>query len=51
MFRRSVWSRFTLSSSATDLQAASPKESVPKQVLAADFERQLSDSLNTLFGR
>src|SRR2546425_12779482 len=36
---------------ATDLQAASPKESVPKQVLAADFERQLSDSLNTLFGR
>jgi len=24
---------------------------VPKQVLAADFERQLSDSLNTLFGR
>jgi hypothetical protein len=36
---------------ATDLQAASPKDSVPKQVLAADFERQLSDSLNTLFGR
>src|SRR5438552_11970233 len=36
---------------ATDLQAASPNESVPKQVLAADFERQLSDSLNTLFGR
>ena len=36
---------------ATDLQAASPKDSVPKQVLAADFERELSDSLNTLFGR
>ena len=34
-----------------DLQAASPKESVSKQVLAADFERELSDSLNTLFGR
>jgi len=36
---------------AAELQAASPKDSVPKQVLAADFERQLSDSLNTLFGR
>ncbi len=36
---------------AADLQAASPKDSGPKQVLAADFERQLSDSLNTLFGR
>jgi hypothetical protein len=24
---------------------------VPKQVLAADFERELSESLNTLFGR
>jgi predicted regulator of Ras-like GTPase activity (Roadblock/LC7/MglB family) len=36
---------------AADLQAASPKEAVPKQVLAADFERELSDSLNTLFGR
>jgi predicted regulator of Ras-like GTPase activity (Roadblock/LC7/MglB family) len=36
---------------ATELQAASPKESVPKQVLAADFERELSDSLKTLFGR
>jgi hypothetical protein len=34
-----------------DLQAACPKEGVPKQVLAADFERELSDSLNTLFGR
>jgi GMP synthase (glutamine-hydrolysing) len=36
---------------AADLQAASPKESVTKQVLAADFERQLTESLNTLFGR
>ena len=36
---------------ATELQAASPREGVPKQVLAADFERELSDSLNTLFGR
>ncbi len=36
---------------ATELEAASPKESVPKQVLAADFERELSDSLKTLFGR
>jgi len=36
---------------ATELAAASPKEGVPKQVLAADFERELSDSLNTLFGR
>jgi predicted regulator of Ras-like GTPase activity (Roadblock/LC7/MglB family) len=36
---------------ATELQAASPKESVPKHVLAADFERELSDSLTTLFGR
>ena len=36
---------------AADLQAASPKEGVPKQVLAADFERELTDSLNTLFGR
>jgi predicted regulator of Ras-like GTPase activity (Roadblock/LC7/MglB family) len=36
---------------AAELQAASPKESVPKHVLAADFERELSDSLKTLFGR
>lgn len=36
---------------ATELQAASPKDAVPKHVLAADFERDLSDSLNTLFGR
>lgn len=35
---------------AADLQAASPK-AVSKQVLAADFERELSESLNTLFGR
>ena len=35
----------------TELHAASPKTGVPKQVLAADFERQLSDSLDTLFGR
>jgi len=36
---------------AADLKAASPQDSVPKQVLAADFERELSNSLNTLFGR
>jgi len=36
---------------AADLQAASPKQAVSKQVLAADFERELSDSLNTLFRR
>ncbi|HUL04072.1 MAG TPA: roadblock/LC7 domain-containing protein [Gemmatimonadales bacterium] len=36
---------------AADLDAASPKEAVPKQVLAADFERELTNSLNTLFGR
>jgi hypothetical protein len=35
----------------TELQAASPKEAAAKQVLAADFERELSDSLNALFGR
>jgi predicted regulator of Ras-like GTPase activity (Roadblock/LC7/MglB family) len=35
---------------AEELRAASPKQ-VSKQVLAADFERELSDSLNTLFGR
>jgi Roadblock/LC7 domain len=34
-----------------DLDAASPKEPASKQVLAADFERELTDSLNTLFGR
>jgi hypothetical protein len=34
-----------------ELHAASPKIGVPRQVLAADFERQLSDSLDTLFGR
>ncbi|MBI1967906.1 MAG: hypothetical protein HYS40_07935 [Gemmatimonadetes bacterium] len=36
---------------AEELRAASPKAPVPKQVLAADFERELTDSLNTLFGR
>jgi hypothetical protein len=36
---------------AADLAAASPKETVNKQVLAADFERELSNSLNALFGR
>src|SRR5712671_5777666 len=36
---------------AADLKAATPKGTVPKQVLAADFERELTDSLNTLFGR
>ena len=38
---------------AADLKAASPKGAgaVSKQVLAADFERELTDSLNTLFGR
>ncbi len=35
----------------TDLRAASPREGVPKQVLAADFERELNESLSTLFGR
>ena len=34
-----------------DLRAASPKTGVPKQVLAADFERELNESLNSLFGR
>ncbi len=34
-----------------DLRAASPKVGVPKQVLAADFERELNESLNSLFGR
>ena len=34
-----------------DLKAASPPDQPPKQVLAADFERELSDSLNALFGR
>ena len=35
----------------TDLRAGSPREGVPKQVLAADFERELNESLSTLFGR
>lgn len=34
-----------------DLRAASPAPSPAKQVLAADFERELTESLNTLFGR
>jgi hypothetical protein len=34
-----------------DLRAASPKAGIPKQVLAADFERELNESLNSLFGR
>lgn len=36
---------------AADLRAASPTEPVAKQVLAADFERELANSLNALFGR
>ncbi len=36
---------------AEELRVASPKDARPKQVLAADFERELTDSLNTLFGR
>jgi Roadblock/LC7 domain-containing protein len=36
---------------ATDLRAASPTTSVSKQVLAADFERELNESLSALFGR
>ena len=36
---------------ATDLRAASPKAGPSKQVLAADFERELNDSLSALFGR
>lgn len=36
---------------AADMKTASPKGAVPKQVLAADFERELGDSLNALFGR
>jgi hypothetical protein len=34
-----------------DLRAASPRAGAPGQVLAADFERELNESLNTLFGR
>jgi hypothetical protein len=36
---------------ATDLRAASPTAGVSKQVLAADFERELNESLSALFGR
>jgi hypothetical protein len=34
-----------------DLRAASPKTDATRKVLAADFERELNESLNTLFGR
>jgi hypothetical protein len=34
-----------------DLRAASPKAGATRKVLAADFERELNESLNTLFGR
>jgi len=34
-----------------DLRAASPKAGATKSVLAADFERELTESLNSLFGR
>lgn len=36
---------------AADLREASPKEPATKRVLAADFESELADSLNALFGR
>lgn len=35
---------------AAGLQEASPKEPATQRVLAADFERDLTDSLNALFG-
>jgi hypothetical protein len=34
-----------------DLRAAAPQVAVAKVVLADDFERELNESLNTLFGR
>lgn len=34
-----------------ELVAACPSDAKPKAVLAADFERDLNDSLNSLFGR
>ncbi len=34
-----------------DLRAASPKAKETRAVLAADFERELNESLNSLFGR
>ena len=34
-----------------DLHAASPADAPARQVLAADFERELNDSLTALFGR
>ncbi len=36
---------------AVELRAASPQDGAPKPVLTADFERELSESLHTLFGR
>lgn len=36
---------------AGELRAAAPKDDKPKEVLAADFERELNASLRTLFGR
>jgi hypothetical protein len=35
----------------TDLRAATPPAAAAKVVLAEDFERDLNESLNTLFGR
>jgi hypothetical protein len=35
----------------TDLRAATPKTVQGKVALADDFERELNESLNTLFGR
>jgi hypothetical protein len=32
-----------------DLVAACPKPETPKKILAADFERELNESLSTLF--
>ncbi len=36
---------------AAELVAASPRVAAPRPVLAADFERELDDSLNALFRR
>ena len=36
---------------AAELQEASPKEPATLRVLATDFERELTESLNALFGR
>ncbi|MGE0353294.1 MAG: roadblock/LC7 domain-containing protein [Gemmatimonadales bacterium] len=35
----------------TDLAAAAPRDARPREVLPADFERDLNASLRTLFGR